>query len=213
MMVFLVPLALMTVAFAVQAFVNIRRSRICPKGYAAKAARLAAKASPDGPALIGRLAGDGHALGRVLGRTLARVGKERTPAPSLTEEILREEITDECEALLEKNSQLGVVYTVAPLMGLLGTVFGMISTFREFTAATDPSVKELSAGINVALITTAWGLAIAIPAFLFLALIQRRIAAYERLHLPAEASASLDAIASALADPAEAESEPLEEAS
>ena len=59
------------------------------------------------------------------------------------------------------------VVTVAPLMGLLGTVYGMIASFQSMGTAGDDKVKFLSEGIYEALVTTATGLTIAIP-FLFL---------------------------------------------
>ena len=59
------------------------------------------------------------------------------------------------------------VVTVAPLMGLLGTVYGMIASFQSMGTAGDDKVKFLSEGIYEALVTTAAGLTIAIP-FLFL---------------------------------------------
>ena len=59
------------------------------------------------------------------------------------------------------------VVAVAPLMGLLGTVYGMIASFQSMGTAGDDKVKFLSEGIYEALVTTATGLTIAIP-FLFL---------------------------------------------
>ena len=56
---------------------------------------------------------------------------------------------------------------VAPLLGLLGTVYGMIASFQSMGSAGDDKVKFLSEGIYEALVTTASGLTIAIP-FLFL---------------------------------------------
>ena len=56
---------------------------------------------------------------------------------------------------------------VAPLLGLLGTVYGMIASFQSLGSAGDDKVEFLSAGIYEALVTTAAGLTIAIP-FLFL---------------------------------------------
>ena len=59
------------------------------------------------------------------------------------------------------------VVMVAPLLGLLGTVYGMIASFQSLGSAGDDKVEFLSAGIYEALVTTATGLTIAIP-FLFL---------------------------------------------
>jgi biopolymer transport protein ExbB len=59
--------------------------------------------------------------------------------------------------------------TVAPLLGLLGTVYGMISSFQSMGSEGEDKVAFLSEGIYEALVTTATGLTIAIP-FLFLSL-------------------------------------------
>src|SRR5690606_2183772 len=93
-----------------------------------------------------------------------------------------------------RNSQLSLVYNVAPLMGLLGTVFGLLQTFAEFTQAADPSVKDLGQGVNVALITTAWGLSLALPAFIFMYFFTMRINKYEQVILPREAQSSLETV-------------------
>ena len=72
-------------------------------------------------------------------------------------------------------SALGTIAAGAPLIGLLGTVIGMIKVFDAITASGvgDPTV--LSAGISEALITTAVGLSIAIPSLIFHRLLRRRV--------------------------------------
>lgn len=58
---------------------------------------------------------------------------------------------------------LGTIATITPLLGLLGTVLGMISVFTRITSAGVGNPGELAGGISQALITTAAGLAVAIP--------------------------------------------------
>jgi len=203
MMVFLVPLALLMIAFAVQGLINLRRARVCPRRYAARAAELV-RGGVSSAQAADRLAAEGHSLARVLSRVLRHLEFKADADPA---GVLQEEIEEECEALRQRNSQLALVYTVAPLMGLLGTVFGMVGTFGEFTRAADPSVRDLSAGINVALITTAWGLSIAIPAFITLYHFARVINTYERVILPEEGARALHAVLDALRAPAPAAAE------
>lgn len=62
----------------------------------------------------------------------------------------------------------------APLMGLLGTVTGIIATFKLITVFGSGDVKMLSAGISEALITTEFGLIVAIPSLLFHAFLSRK---------------------------------------
>jgi biopolymer transport protein ExbB len=70
--------------------------------------------------------------------------------------------------VLEKNlNWLGICATVAPLIGLLGTVTGMISVFRVLALEGPGNPFALAAGISEALVTTATGLIVAIPSLLF----------------------------------------------
>ena len=98
---------------------------------------------------------------------------------------------------LEKHlSMLSILARLAPLMGLLGTVLGMISTFSEIAnAQAGVNMNQLAGGIWQALITTAAGLVIAIPALFFLHHFQSRVnsvasalseSANAMLSLPAE---------------------------
>ena len=71
-------------------------------------------------------------------------------------------------AFLEKGlSAIAAVVNVAPMLGFLGTVSGMIRAFEAIAAAENVSAKLVASGISEALITTASGLVIAIPTSLF----------------------------------------------
>jgi biopolymer transport protein ExbB len=89
---------------------------------------------------------------------------------TLQEAILRE--TPRLERFLPT---LGVLGTIAPLLGLLGTVTGMINTFKVITAqgAGDPSA--MAGGISEALLTTQFGLMVAVPIMLIHHLLSRRV--------------------------------------
>ena len=66
-------------------------------------------------------------------------------------------------ATLEKNmSWISLMIAVAPMMGFLGTVWGMIQAFNDISAAKDISPSIVADGISVALLTTAFGLVVAI---------------------------------------------------
>ena len=62
---------------------------------------------------------------------------------------------------------LGTVAAIAPLLGLLGTVIGMIDVFSVITAQGVGSPTELAGGISKALLTTAFGIGVAVPALVF----------------------------------------------
>ncbi len=70
---------------------------------------------------------------------------------------------------------LGTIAQITPLLGLLGTVLGMIRVFTEIMAQGTGNANVLAGGISEALITTAAGLAVAIPTLLFYRFFMRRI--------------------------------------
>ncbi len=70
---------------------------------------------------------------------------------------------------------LSVIGTLSPMLGLLGTVWGMILAFSEFAQKTNVQITELAPGISTALVTTLLGLAVAIPAYAAYAHLRNRI--------------------------------------
>ena len=101
--------------------------------------------------------------GRVLYAVLRNITRDREHI----EDVVSEAILHESGQLNRFGSLIMVVATVTPLLGLLGTVTGMISTFDIITEFGTGDPKLLSSGISVALVTTEVGLAVAIPALLF----------------------------------------------
>ena len=101
----------------------------------------------------------------------ARVLSSAILAYERKDEDLKQAIDDAClEELpkLEKNIDiLGTIGFIAPLLGLLGTVLGMMETFQtvNVTSSMTLSASELAGSIRMALITTAGGLAVAIPCY------------------------------------------------
>ncbi|MDG0964402.1 MAG: MotA/TolQ/ExbB proton channel family protein [Opitutales bacterium] len=95
--------------------------------------------------------------------------------PEILEEILYEAIID-MQVKLEKALPLiAVTAATAPLLGLLGTVTGMIDVFRQITNFANPENSELARGISEALVTTKFGLVTAIPSLIAHALLTRRL--------------------------------------
>jgi len=83
------------------------------------------------------------------------------------EDIISEQILHESAHLNRFGAFIIVIAAVAPLLGLLGTVTGMIATFDIITEFGTGDPKLLSSGISIALVTTEVGLAVAIPALIF----------------------------------------------
>jgi biopolymer transport protein ExbB len=120
-----------------------------------------------------------QAAARALGQPLADIvleGIAHRDAPrEHLEEILYEHSLAKLPTLERHLGTLAVFGGVAPLLGLLGTVTGMIHTFQLITIFGTGDAKLLSGGISEALITTEFGLAIAIPVLLAHAYLARRV--------------------------------------
>lgn len=99
---------------------------------------------------------------RVLADTIRNLGKRR----EVVEDIVSEAILRETPSLERFGNAIMVFAAVSPLLGLLGTVTGMISTFDVITEYGTGDPKMLSGGISEALITTQLGLIVAIPALM-----------------------------------------------
>jgi len=102
------------------------------------------------------------ASARVLAATIRHLDTD----PDTLEDIISESILHETPYLERFESAIIVFAAVAPLLGLLGTVTGMISTFDVITEYGTGDPKLLSGGISEALVTTQLGLIVAIPALL-----------------------------------------------
>ena len=90
------------------------------------------------------------------------------------ENVLQEAILHQLPRVERGLSALAVLGAVAPLLGLLGTVTGMINTFRVITLFGTGDPKLMSGGISEALVTTELGLAVAIPIMLLHTYLSRR---------------------------------------
>ncbi len=98
----------------------------------------------------------------------------RKMSASMLEEISYEYMLVAGEKLFGKLSVLSVTAAVAPLFGLLGTVTGIIKTFGDLSVRGAEHARLISSGISEALITTEYGLIVAIPAFVAHALFSRK---------------------------------------
>lgn len=108
---------------------------------------------------------------KVLGTALAL----RDGTRSDMENALQEAILGEIPAIERFLSTLGMLAAIAPLMGLLGTVTGMINTFHVITCYGTGDPRMMSGGISEALVTTMLGLCVAIPIMLAHTLLSRQV--------------------------------------
>ncbi|WP_027390027.1 MotA/TolQ/ExbB proton channel family protein [Chrysiogenes arsenatis] len=93
---------------------------------------------------------------------------------ALREQVMNEALLREVPALERNIALLAACAAVAPLLGLLGTVMGMIETFQVITLHGSGDPRLMAGGISQALITTMYGLGVAIPVMLVHTLLARR---------------------------------------
>ena len=103
----------------------------------------------------------GSPLGRILAAGLVNRAHDREVMKQAIEDVGRH-VVHELSRFLDA---LGTIATISPLLGLLGTVFGMIEVFDVITVKGNRDPSVLAHGISVALITTAAGLSVAIPTY------------------------------------------------
>lgn len=142
-------------------FFTLSRKKVIPGGIADTARKLALSGNVT-PAHIKQIR-DGSMIGRVLASGLESIGQPRHVIKENIEETGRHVI----HSMEKYMTSLGTVAAIAPLLGLLGTVIGMINVFSVITAQGVGSPTELAGGISQALVTTAFGITIAVPALIF----------------------------------------------
>lgn len=150
------------VALLVQHFATLRRDSIVPvtlvEGFDAL---LNEKKYQEAYELA---KGDQSFLGQVLSAGLARLSSGYDKAVEAMQEVGTEEVLK----LEHRLSGISVVAVISPMVGLLGTVWGMILAFETLaTSGGAPKPDELAMNIGMALVTTLIGLIIAIPALMF----------------------------------------------
>lgn len=147
-------------AIIAERFWSLRESRVVPGTLVNQARRLLAHDRISDHSLVELK--QHSPLGRVLAVGIVHRDQSRESIKNAVEEV-GSHVAHELQRFL---NALGTIATVTPLLGLLGTVIGMIQVFTRITSAGVGNPTELAGGISQALITTAAGLAVAIPALM-----------------------------------------------
>lgn len=113
----------------------------------------------------------GSPLGEILAAVLVSHRRGRGAMKESVEETAGQ-VLHQLERYL---TALGTIAAIAPLLGLLGTVIGMIDVFTVIRLEGTGDPNELAGGISEALITTAAGISVAIPALIFHRMFTRRV--------------------------------------
>lgn len=168
--ILLIPLSAATVALAITHGLGIRRAAVLPDVTVQELERLiTAKAYPQALELTRE---DPSVLAHVVGEGL----QESVNGYASMERAVEEAVEERASRMLRKIESLNTIGAVSPMIGLFGTVYGMIRLFGSIRAAGAlPEPAVIADDISIALVTTFWGLAVAIPALTIFAIYRVRI--------------------------------------
>jgi biopolymer transport protein ExbB len=180
-------LAIVAMAIVIERFWSLRRKEVLPPGLGDEVREWARGRQLD-PKHIEALRRNSP-LGEVLAAALDLRYRPR--------ELIKERVEDVgrhvCHRLERFMNTLGTIASVSPLLGLLGTVFGMIQMFLKILVTGIGDVNQLAGGIGQALVSTAGGLCVAIPALMFHRYFRGVIANFV-LEMEAQSIALVDAL-------------------
>lgn len=152
--------SIIAVALIIERLATLRRSKVLPAGLLQRVLAEYRQQGVSDAMLVGLEAQS--PLGRVLAAGLRNVGSSR--------EIVRESVEEAGSMVAHELERylttLGTIASISPLMGLFGTVVGMIEIFGS-QSPTGTNPMQLAHGISVALYNTGFGLIIAIPGMIF----------------------------------------------
>lgn len=175
------PLALISVAAVVLILlymVTIRRNAVVSDRFMDTAEAMIRKR--DFLGLIGFCKKQNESMARVTQKTLDFFTKYPSASFGEVREVAEAEGSRQAGLLSSRITYLADIGSIAPMVGLLGTVLGMIKSFMQISGGDVQGVRhmELSGGVSEALITTAAGLMIGIPALVFYSIFRGRVQKY-----------------------------------
>ncbi len=170
---FLIPIeiaSIATVAFVIEHFVNINRDKMVPPEIVVELETLLDEEQYE--EAINLCEATKNYLTNIVGAAIAKVGDGYEAMVDAAGAA-----TDEQNMKLQhKLTWLPLLGNIGPLMGLFGTVTGMVMAFTQIAMSTgSPSPQDLALGIFTALVTTVWGLLVAMPATFFTFIFRVRI--------------------------------------
>lgn len=162
-------LSFLMVALIVDYLLTIRRTTFITPGLAEEVHKLLAERKlAEATKLCEKQPG-------FLGRVLFAGLQENQLGFSAVEKAMEDCAAEQSARSYRRIEHLSVISTLAPMLGLMGTVWGMIQAFMEFEMKANPQISELAPGVYKALVTTLQGLAVAIPATGALAFFRSRV--------------------------------------
>jgi len=169
LMIPIVASSVLALAICLERLWTLRPSRVAPPGLLAEVWALIKQRNITAERLKDIKSGSPLGVILVAGLNNASHGRE------VMKESIQEAAGQVVHDLERFLNPLGTIAAITPLLGLLGTVIGMIKVFTEIMIQGTGNASVLAGGISEALITTAAGLTIAIPALIFHRYFQRQI--------------------------------------
>lgn len=152
--------SVIAVAITIERLWTLQRRRVLPKDLTMRVWEWARGRQLDQKHLV--ILAENSPMGRVLAAGLANRHQSREVLKEIVQDTGRH-VVHELERYL---NSLGTIAAITPLLGLLGTVIGMVKVFTAITTAGVGNPSVLAGGISEALITTAAGLSVAIPSLI-----------------------------------------------
>ncbi len=164
----LIATSFIALTLIVERLLTLRKTRIIPPRLLEDVLSLMHKRRIT-PEIVDKLEADSP-----LGRILAAGLRSRHRSSAAVKETMEQAGQAVAHRLSRYVGAIGTIATIAPLMGLFGTVIGMIEIFGAYApAGNDPS--QLAHGISIALYNTGFGIFIAIPAMIFYRFFRARV--------------------------------------
>jgi len=168
--------SVIAVTIALERFVNLTREKMLPAGFLSQLRQLTADRNSDAAAFQKLCDQFEASISTILKAGLLRAGRPLTEV----EKTMEDAAARETSSIRSRVRPLSVIAAVAPLVGLLGTVMGMILAFHTTSQEGTGKAELLAEGIYLALLTTAAGLTIAIPAMLLAAYFNSKVERHMR---------------------------------
>lgn len=161
LMIPIVLCSIVSLGITVERFWTLRQEKVAPRHLVAQIWHLQKNKQLDAERIS--ILRKSSPLGRVLAAGLFNMNHAR--------EVMKESIEDTGRQVVQELERylntLGTIASITPLLGLLGTVIGMIKVFAAITSHGVGDAGVLAGGISEALLTTAAGLSVAIPSLMF----------------------------------------------
>jgi biopolymer transport protein ExbB len=189
----LLPMSLMALYFIVELTLATRRKRLLAPTVSAD--MLTAALHHGAENLPNRFGKRSDMVSRAVCAAYEKTAKMQTSVSLLTQ-IAAENLQEQAMRLLRRAEWCSLLGAVAPMVGLFGTVWGMIEAFNLLgVSAGQPKPAQLACSISVALVTTFWGLLVGIPSLFMYGLFRMRIES-----LVTEAAMEVETLLRRLAD-------------